>query len=75
MGMRQTRTTYRRLKTGWHPSSSLTAPIDPECEQFLNSWSSTGKQVIKVVDTLTPVQLRQGQSHILVGQFQHALGT
>ena len=36
--MRQTRTTYRRLKSGWQQSVSLTAPIDSECEQFLQSW-------------------------------------
>lgn len=34
--MRQTRTTYRRLKSGeWQPSSSLTAPMPAHVTQFL----------------------------------------
>ena len=73
--MRQTRTTYRRLKSGWQQSVSLTAPLDQEVQQFLRDWSSGGKQVAVGVDTLTQVQLNQGQGSGLVVQFQHTLGT
>ena len=73
--MRQTRTTYRRLKSGWQQSVSLTAPVDPEVQQFLNTWSSTGKQVAEGVDTLSQVQFNQGDGHGLVVQFQDTLGT
>jgi hypothetical protein len=73
--MRQTRTTYRRLKSGWQQSVSLTAPVDPEVQQFLRKWSGSGKQVAEGVDALSQVQFNQGDGHGLVVQFQHTLGT
>jgi len=36
--MRQTRTTYRRLRTGWQQSVSLTAPVEPQVIEFLQGW-------------------------------------
>lgn len=36
--MTQTRTVYRRLKTGWQQSRSLTADLDQEVQQFLQQW-------------------------------------
>ena len=39
--MRQTRTTWRRLKSGdWQQSVSLTAPLDPDAQEFLETWTS-----------------------------------
>ena len=43
--MRQTRTTYRRLKSGWQQSVSLTAPVAQEVQQFLRKWpTQTGRE-------------------------------
>jgi len=64
--MRQTRTTYRRLRSGWQQSVSLTAPVRPDVIEFLESWSSSGKQVPERVDTLSLVQFNQSQGHVLV---------
>lgn len=45
MGMRQTRTTYRRLRSGWQQSVSLTAPVVQEVQQFLHTWpTQTGHE-------------------------------
>jgi hypothetical protein len=49
-GMRQTRTTYRRLKSGWQQSVSLTAPVDSATWEFLEWWAAQKDSDTKELD-------------------------